>query len=67
MEWLPIESAPKDGRDLWLYTPSDEPAQVVGYWADSWGGWNWRDSVIADCAAEELLPTHWMPLPEPPK
>ncbi len=53
--WQPIETAPK-GPLLLLYVP--DRTRDVGHWFE--GGW-W---VIHALAAE---PTHWMPLPEPPK
>lgn len=64
MEWLPIETAPKDGTlvDLWA---SDKQ------WPDcSWTGMYWFSPDIYDCGAEMELhghfPKYWMPLPKPP-
>lgn len=53
--WRPIESAPKDGTEMWLWEGSD----YRGHWssrAEKWfsGGIN-------------IFPTHWMPLPTPPE
>lgn len=83
MEWMPIESAPKDGTliDLWVtgthFTgrisdskwglPSDEdgepvedePCWVSLDWHTTYDEWYWMDV--------EYAPTHWMPLPPPPK
>ena len=54
--WQPIETAPKDGRELiLLLTPSNWP-QVA--YSNTW--WQGGFSV-------ENKPTHWMPLPTPPK
>jgi hypothetical protein len=66
--WLPIESAPKDGRDLWLYVPKEEPPQVVGYWIgdEPMPFWQYREALVADVAGWIDSPTHWMPLPAPP-
>jgi hypothetical protein len=58
-EWQPIETAPKEGNDadfavFWL--PESQRA-VTGHtcW---WLGNQW---------STDDQPTHWMPLPEPPK
>ncbi len=57
MSWLPIESAPR-GQEVLCYHPkwgndrmSLTPVMRVGFVSD----WHNRP------------PTHWMPLPEPPK
>lgn len=65
MEWQPIETAPKDGTFVLLFTAC---GCIEGFW--SYG--EWEQSV---CAASydmahayiECRPTHWMPLPPPPK
>ncbi len=59
-EWQPIETAPKKGY-------------CIGAWLD--GKWVakhmwWDDSVEewTDASSDRYLkPTHWMPLPPPPK
>lgn len=38
MEWQPIEAAPKDGADMWLYQQGQEPEQFVGYFCNDGGG-----------------------------
>lgn len=53
MEWQPIETAPKDGRVVLLCD------QMGNRWTDS-SHWHIKNG----CG---LPPTHWMPLPEPPK
>ena len=61
MKWQPISTTPKDGTWIltwtWGIQRSDGPWMVVrgngGEWVDEVGGW--------------YDPTHWMPLPEPPK
>ena len=79
--WRPIETAPKDGRAVLLHnnsapgSPSGHMEScegyntVVGEW---WGGedtpgkWMCYMDAIEDprCPFD---PTHWMPLPQPPK
>lgn len=69
--WQPIETAPKDGRDVLLYvvTPlGDEWAMAIGM-PEGWSGIN-VGKFSAFRGWEHMLsgkPTHWMPLPEPPK
>ena len=64
MEWQTIETAPKDGTNILLYVFSHEPDYGVGYW----NGDYWSMTVHADRLYDEFgSPTHWMPLPEPPK
>lgn len=65
MEWQPIETAPKDGTPIWLYTAS---GQCEGYW--NYGEWV-QDAIYCTYdgtggPAFECSPTHWMPLPPPP-
>ena len=74
MNWQPIENAPQDGTWVLLaggHEYGDEPVGpcVVGHWvADSYGDGYWAyaywDSGWRSGYDE---PTHWMPLPEPPK
>lgn len=61
MKWQPIETAPRDCKDfLCCYAPY--PIYGVGYWCGPHATPFARDSV-----GEAFEPTHWMPLPEPPK
>jgi hypothetical protein len=62
--WQPIETAPKDGSPILAYQP-DGGCVVISWveYFDGGGVWtvDWVDG------AEPPTPTHWMPLPEPPK
>lgn len=76
-EWIPIESAPKDGtRIILARIGATEAAPEFGieyapphvWWCCS-GAWsskyrNWNDGV-EPCGLAS--PSHWMPLPEPPQ
>lgn len=78
-EWMPIETAPKDGTwilltggDIWKGWDGDtQPDAVVGQYTESRnfspseGHWQfaWYDGGFY---GEYIDPTHWMPLPAPP-
>ena len=59
MTWKQIKSAPRDGENILL---TDGATIFLAYcngdepWRDAWDG----DTIL-------FTPTHWMPLPEPPK
>ena len=56
VQWQPIETAPKDGKELiLLWVPA------MGHGLMKWNG-IWDDRVY-NCDG----PTHWMPLPSAPK
>lgn len=56
--WQPIETAPKAGH-------------IIGHWRGykrpcvMW--WNVADGAWESWADRKETPSHWMPLPEPPK
>lgn len=63
--WQPIETAPKGGPIL-LFSPEEEVGQAVGMWADD----KYNGPGFYECINDEYMvigPTHWQPLPEPPK
>lgn len=64
-EWQIIETAPKDGTGIILWGP-EWSTPDMGYW-DVSGGYGWYSSMFGFPGIEELEPTHWMPIPEPPK
>lgn len=68
-DWQPIETAPKDMSDIIVWGP-DVPTQTA-YWAPDWYGDKSKPGWMASNLDEEygafIHPTHWMPLPEPPK
>jgi hypothetical protein len=67
--WQPIETAPKDGRPLWLCDLNPPFGMLhrgyVGRWSSrAYQGMN--ASQWEDMEKRGTLPTHWMPLPAPP-
>lgn len=70
-EWQSIESAPRDGTRVLLCEIVQCP--VKRYWVtEGWysvehKGW-WEANIDPlDYVGRQCYPTHWMPLPEPPK
>lgn len=65
MEWLPIESAPKDAVVLLGYTPhprlAGERRVYEGLWHEAQGTWTSVNGFLIHRDA-----THWQPLPAPP-
>ncbi len=66
MAWKPIETAPKDGTAFLLYLKGLDPAPslVIEGMHLPGVGWLWPGKNLPD---SRYTPTHWMPLPEPPK
>jgi hypothetical protein len=63
MTWQPIETAPKDGPPILAYGEGQIAVcewSSCGYWSLVHVGMYAADGYWAE-------PTHWMPLPEPPK
>lgn len=60
--WQPIETAPKDGTEILIYSRYGD--QYVVSYDDSFNA-PWR--VRNEEGLNAHIPTHWMPLPEPPK
>lgn len=64
MEWQPIETAPKHGAFVlvWDAPGDDYPCALVAAYVDApRSGWREQGGYYF------ATPTHWMPLPEPPK
>jgi hypothetical protein len=72
MEWQPIETAPKDGRDVLIFCPTNDRKPVCeAWWARDYeeGPGYWMTPIGPNGRGYTILPstaTHWMPLPEPP-
>lgn len=66
-KWQPISTAKKDGNPIlatWLDTWPDHPDICAIFWNESRERWCYSRTAWI-CVGYE--PTHWMPLPEPPK
>ena len=57
-QWQPIETAPKDGTQCLL---SNDVYKEIAGWDELNNSW------ICTAGFIEFIPTHWMPLPKPPK
>jgi len=70
-EWKPIRTAPKDGRTILIYGYWMGELGGVGdeksIWMASYGRSGWCIDGSEYYAAYVKQPTHWAPLPEPPK
>jgi len=74
MDWQPIETAPRDGTPflaLNQFSDKEEPEVIqVQVWDDNEQGLVRyipfvKRGISRPCI--HLYPTHWMPLPQPPK
>lgn len=72
-EWRPIESAPKDGPYILIWSAEESRAYVGQWYAYDYSpdGYDWVEPPQRwgdhDLGSPISRPTHWMPLPEPPK
>ena len=64
MEWQPIETAPKDGSKV-LLTDGDR-TEIAHWWGKAQEGF-WEVWTCEPFYEDFKQPTHWMPLPQPPK
>ena len=73
MQWQPIETAPKDGTEVLLYQPRGAFKPWKGRirdWAVNIGYWHQPGNPEHPgywMGNRQMRPTHWMPLPEPPR
>ena len=70
MEWQPIDTAPKD-KFVLLAGPSGyttiETVFATGRTCSDYRVGRWIDHANDDLTDWGFNPTHWMPLPDPPK
>jgi hypothetical protein len=62
LQWQPIETAPKDGTSILGWMGEMGGAEVI-WWSSDNSGWDRGDYAPGGRPA----PTHWAPIPEPPK
>ncbi|KDD41012.1 hypothetical protein L532_4328 [Bordetella bronchiseptica OSU095] len=62
--WMPIESAPKDGTEIWAY--NGEQARMKWIEGECYALWIWADDLLSDADPNPEQPTHWQPLPAAP-
>jgi hypothetical protein len=74
--WQPIGTAPRDGRTLLVYLPTDagHPMRQDDVLAVSWADTFWARATGWQAGWESPYsgirgdaPTHWMRLPDPPE
>ncbi len=76
MDWQPIETAPRDGTEILLHQAGWGRVMLGWRGSSMWHFYDephWSEALQEDIADingwpdDKQGPTHWMPLPEPPK
>lgn len=65
MEWMPIETAPKDGTSILIFEPCSNRCLYNRIYVVHYSDKSWAESDGEMYSV--FYPTHWMPLPNPPK
>jgi hypothetical protein len=63
-EWLPIESAPRDGTVVWAFNGEQDRMKWIQ--GADYALWIYEEEVMSNIDPDPHQPTHWMPLPPPP-
>lgn len=70
-EWQPIKTAPRDGTPVLIWDNGVYRAhwseEAHDYKFEDYPGWQIFDCEDGFYSVASKSPTHWMPLPEPPK
>ena len=62
--WQPIETAPRDGTEILVYTDRPKFFIVIPeFEGDDPQQYTWKERA----GSYNICATHWMPLPSPPK
>ena len=64
MDWQPIETAPKDGTAVLV---SEGRFCSCVEWNEEFDWWAVDDNKLGPFRLRGAAPTHWQPLPNPPK
>ena len=59
-EWLQIESAPRDGREVIVYNAESDQYWIASWWKGEQDFVEWREGT-----SHPISCTHWQPLPPP--
>lgn len=62
--WQPIETAPRDGEVVLIFTPRTYPRVTAGHWRDDLAMVHWQAHGHRWHLDEDV--THWRPLPPAP-
>ena len=65
-KWQPINTVPRDGTRVLGYCDGDYWA-IEFFWEDECEGKLYFKHWNGDYTSDPDEPTHWMPLPKPPK
>jgi hypothetical protein len=64
-DWQTMETAPRDGTNILL---AEDGVTSEAYWSESGMGWWAANTHHTDYVDGQIYaPTHWRPLPSPPK
>lgn len=61
-KWLPIESAPRNTKEMFVVKGFDVDMGGFKYTTDPWAVWSDEGSFVR--WPHKFKPTHWMPLPQ---
>ncbi len=65
--WQPIETAPRDGTWILVIDPNS-PMCWAPYGFSCWtSDYTGKEYWCEEDTSDEIFPTHWQPLPTPPK
>lgn len=64
-EWQDIATAPKDDRDVLIFCPQGVCTKVFVAFNSGVGGWETPEGGEIERISGR--PSHWMPLPDPPR
>ena len=62
--WQPIETAPKDGSEIWAF--NGEQGRMEWLENEEVALWIWCDDLLSDSDPMPDQPSHWRHLPTPP-